>query len=190
MARGVSDNFLNVARREQRLGRRAALAAIALAPLAAFLADLADDPAYGPVWSAFLVAVALGLVAGYAWTRQRLARYEDDLRVRWNHWMRQAVDASRLSDVERRVHERDPVPGFLGNLATLLVAALNAVLFALLWIAHPAGPALAWPIVGLDGLLLGALVASSALLTRWARDFVRAAEELVQKGEVAIWGER
>jgi len=74
--------------------------------------------------------------------------------------------------------------------AVFLLLALNVLLFALLWIAHPAAQPLAWLVILVDGLVLGALVTSSALLVKWARDFVVAAEDLVQKGEVAMWGDR
>lgn len=190
MARGVSSNFLDIARREQRLGRRAALAALALAPVAAFLAELADAPAYGPVWVLFLLACLAGLGLGYLGTQRRLARYEGDLRLRWNHWMLRARDVERLADVERRVHERDPLPAMVWSAATVAMVALNILLFALLWVEHPAAPPMAWLLLALDGLVLGALVTSSALLVRWARDFVRSAEALVRNGEVAMWGER
>lgn len=190
MARGVSQNFLDIARREERLGQRAALAALALAPVAAFLAELADTPAYGPVWALFLLAIALGLGAGYVLTQRRLARYEGDLKQRWNHWMTQARDAERLADVERHVHGRDPVPAVLWSAVTVVLVGLNIMLFALLWVEHPSAGPLSWLILGLDGLVLGMLVTSSALLARWARDFVRTAEQLVRNGEVAMWGER
>jgi hypothetical protein len=190
MARGVSENFLRIARREQRLGRRAALAALLLAPLAAFLADLADDPAYGPVWGLFLGTLLGGLCLGLWLTQRRIAHYEDGLRLQWNHWMRHAANASRLTDVERKVQERDPPPALLAQAGALGLALLNALLFALLWVASPAAQPLAWLTIALDGLVLGALVTSSALLVRWAKDFVLAAEDLVQKGEVAMWGER
>src|SRR5919109_532499 len=106
MARGVSSNFLAIARREERLGKRAALLAVALAPLAGFLAELADVPGFGPVWTVFLMAVVLGLVVGWVWGARKVERYEGELRLRWNHWMRFAVNAHRLDEIERRVQER------------------------------------------------------------------------------------
>lgn len=190
MARGVSQNFLDIARREQRLGQRAAILAVALAPVAAFLAELADVPGFGPVWTLFVVAVVLGLAAGYVLTQRRLARYEGDLKLRWNHWMQHAANAERVAEVERRVHERDPLPAGLGSWLAVALALLNVLLFALLWVAHPAAEPMAYALLGLDGLVLGALVTSSALLTRWARDFVRSAEDMVRHGELAMWGER
>lgn len=190
MARGVSSNFLEIARREQRLGRRAALLAIALAPAAAFLAELADVPAYGPLWAFFLLTLLAGLGAGFVLTRHRLARWEGDLQLRWNHWMRQAASAERLADVHRRVNDADPWPTALPSALAAGLLALNALLFALLWVEHPSAGALSWFILAVDGLVLGALVTSSALLIRWARDFVASAEALVRDGEVAMWGER
>lgn len=190
MARGVSENFLRIARREQRLGRRAAVAAALLAPAAAFLADLADDPAYGPVWGLFVVALIGGLGLGAWLAQRRLAHYEDGLRLQWNHWMRQASGASRMAEVERKVQERDGLPPFAAQAAALALVVANVLLFALLWTAHPAAQPLAWVTLAADGLVLGALVTGSALTVRWARDFVRAAEDLVAKGEVAMWGER
>lgn len=190
MARGVSDNFLQIARREQRLGRRAALAAVLLAPLAGFLAELADTPGYGPVWVWFVVAVLGGLALGLVLARRRLEDYEADLRLRWNHWMHAAVDAHRLGDVARRVREQDPLPSILGALAAAGLFGLNLLLFALLWVEVPWAPTLAWLVVGLDGVVLGGLVTTSALVLRWSREFVRSAESMVQQGELAIWGER
>lgn len=190
MARGVSQNFLDIAKREQRLGQRAALAAIALMPVAALLAELADEPAYGPVWAWFLAATLLGLGAGYLLARRRIARYEHGLHVQWNHWMRHAVDATRLSEVERRVHERDPPAPMLASALTVGLPGLNIALFALLWVENPVAPTLAWSLVAMDGIVLGALLATSALLTRWAREFVGSVEDLLRKGELPIWGER
>lgn len=190
MARGVSENFLKLARREERLGRRAVVVAALVAFPAAFLAELADDPGYGPVWLLFLAFALLGVLAGMVWAQRRLAHYEDDLRLQWNHWMRHAVRAQRLAEVESRTHDRDPLPSATWSAATALLVLLNAALFALLWAAHPAGALLAWPVIGLDGLVLGAAAASSALLARWCRDFVRSAEEMVERGELAMWGER
>lgn len=190
MPHGVSENFLSVARREERLGRRAALAAVALAPAAAFLAELADEPAYGPVWGLFVASALLGLVLGALLARRRLARYEDALRLRWDHWMRGSVGAWRLGEVARRAAGHDPPLPLLPGASALGLAALNLALFALLWAEHPAAPAIAGPLVALDGLLLGGLAATSALTARWAKEFLRAAEELVRRGEVPMWGER
>ncbi|MCA1814684.1 MAG: hypothetical protein LC624_12190, partial [Halobacteriales archaeon] len=72
MARGVSTNFLELARREQRLGQRAALLALVLAPVGAFFADLADDPGYGPMWLLFVVMCLLGLALGVVLAQRRL----------------------------------------------------------------------------------------------------------------------
>jgi len=190
MARGVSTNFLELARREQRLGQRAAIAALILAPIGAFFADLSDDPGYGPMWAWFVVTCVLGLALGIVLTHRRLGRYEDGLRVKWNHWMRQAITAHRIADVERMVGERDPPPPYLAEAGVGLLLALNAILFALLWVANPGAQSLAVLVVAADGLVLGVLITTSAMLTRWARDFVQAAEELMQHGEVPVWGER
>lgn len=190
MVRGVSRNFLNIAQREQRVGRRTAFLAVGLAPLAAFLGELSDAPGYGPVWSLFVIAVLAGLGAGWVLTRRRLHHYEGDLQVQWNHWMRFSTSSARLADIDRRVHERDPSPAFLGTGLAVALLGVNVALFALLWIEHPAAAVLSWIVMAADGLVLGALITSSALLTRWAKDLARSAEELVQTGEVPLWGER
>lgn len=190
MARGVSENFLKLARREERLGKRALVVAALLALPAGFLADLADAPGYGPTWMLFLGAIAAGLLGGLALTHRKLTHYEDDLRVQWNHWMRHAVNAQRLSDVEAKTHERDPWPPLLASAGTVALLVVNVLLFALLWIAHPLAGGAAALVILTDGLVLGALAASSALLARWSRDFVRSAEDLVERGELPIWGER
>jgi hypothetical protein len=190
MARGVSSNFLALARREHRLGQRVALAALALALPAAFLAELADQPGYGPIWLLFLAALALGLLGGWAWGKRRREQVEGDLKLRWNHWMWAAMDAGTLADVERRVHDRDPLPPWLGSVAAVLLVGLNVALFALLWVEHAAAQPLAWVLLAVDGLVLGALATSSLLMARWADDFAGAAEDMVKRGELPIWGER
>jgi hypothetical protein len=190
MARGISENFLRVARREQRLATRSALLAAALAFPAAFLAELADEPGYGPIWGLFLMACVAGLALGMVLARRRVEHYEADLRVQWNHWMRAATNAARISDIDRRSHDKDPLPQALPGGLALGLLALNLLLFALLWVGHPLALTLAMLVILADGLLLGAMAAASALLGRWAREFVRTAEDMVQKGEVAMWGER
>jgi hypothetical protein len=190
MARGISTNFLNLARREQRLAVRTAVAAAALALPAAFLADLADIPGYGPVWVLFVLTCGAGLVVGAALARGRVAHYEADLQLQWNHYMRGAVNAGRIADVDRKVHEKDPLPPVLSDAAAVVLASLNVLVFVLLWVEHPLASPLSWAVVAVDGLALGTLVTSSALMGRWARSFVRTAEDLVQKGEIPVWGER
>jgi len=190
MVRGVSQNFLDIARREQRLARRTALTAALVAPLAGFLSDLADPGAYGPFWMLFVGAVVVGLAAGFLWTRRRLTRLQDDLLLQWNHWMRGAVGASSIAQVERKVHDLDPPPAWLGGAFAAGLLLLNVLLFALLWADLAIADPLALGVVLIDGVALGGLVASSGLVSRWARNFERSAQDLVRDGELTMWGER
>jgi hypothetical protein len=92
--------------------------------------------------------------------------------------------------VDRLVHQRDPLPAWLGSAACVGLLALNLVLVALLWVEHAAAGPLAWAVVAADGAVLGALVTSQALLARWVHEFGRTAKDMVRRGELPIWGER
>lgn len=190
MARGVTDQFLRIVQREQHRAILTFFVAIALVAPALFLADLADEPKLGSVAQAFLGALVLAFLGGLLVSWRHFQAINKGLKTHWTTWMRFSTSSASLEDVERKVHGKAPATSTLraAGLAVLILA--NGAAFALLWAEVPSAPLFTTLAVVLDGITLGITAAGSLWLLGWCSLFRRAVAELVEEGQMGIWGER
>lgn len=182
---GVGSHFVALLGADRQAAGRRALTMLVVA-------GLLTVPAYFLYpWQGLLahgVAVLAGLLAGNLWSRRRAARYEASLRGTWKSWMRWSVACESVADVHRRVTGRNSrnLPYWLAAGLTLLWA-LEVGLF-LLAFQDTAATWVALPVVFLNGLLPGALVAYYASMRRWVRQLSDSVADLVAAGELGVWG--
>ncbi len=133
-------------------------------------------------------AAVLGLLVGHLWAAGKARRYEASLRGTWAQWMRFAVSCETVAEVHRKVEGRS------GRNRVYLAAAgltfLWALEVALLFLAFQdtAEAAFALPVLALNGLLSGALAGHALRMASWTRTFRASMAELVESGEVGVWG--
>ena len=188
MPHGVNDQFLRILKNERKGSVRAIVIALALVPLAYFMAELTDHAFVGlVVWLAF-GALALGILAGALWRRRQTARYSESLRQSWNAWMRMSSSCARIDEVARHVQNaRTHVA--LGGAASALLVVLNAALFSILWAEVSWALEFGAIVTSVNGLVLGALAGHAAWSWRWTAQFNKALDELISDGQVGLWGE-
>ena len=188
MPHGVNDQFLRILKNERKGALRAAVLALALLPLAYFMAELTDQAFLGVVVRLALGALALGVGAGLLWGRHQTKRYNESLRQSWNAWMRMSTSCARIDEVARHVQNKGRGLALHGA-ATALLIVLNGVLFAVLWAEAGWGLAFGAIVTVLNGLVLGGLVGHAAWSWRWTGQFTKALDELITEGRVGLWGE-
>lgn len=182
---GVASHFVHLLDADRRAcSRRVAVLAVVAALLAA--------PAYVLYpWQGLLVhavAVLVGLLLGQLFTRRRVLEYEASLRGAWKSWMRFAVAAESFPELHRRVQGKGH-----RNLPWLAAAGLTvlwAVEVALLLLAFQdtEPTALAFPAIALNGLVPAFLLVHYARLRSWMEGFAESVSDLVDSGEIGVWG--
>ena len=188
MPHGVNDQFLRILKNERKGAIRAALLALALVPLAYFMAELTDRAFLGVVVWLTAGALALGLGAGLLWGRHQTKAYNESLRQSWNAWMRMSTTCARIDEVARHVHNKGARVALHGA-ATALLIVLNGVLFAILWAEASWGLQFGAIVTILNGVVLGGLAGHAAWSWRWTGQFTKALDELITEGRVGMWGE-
>lgn len=188
MPHGVNDQFLRILKNERKGSLRAVALAIALLPLAYFMAELTDEAFLGAiVWIAVL-ALVVGAVGGVLWARHRTNLYNESIRLSWNAWMRMSTSCARIDEVARHVaNKRDQVG--LRSAAAALLVVLNGALFGFLWAEVDWALAFGAVVTGLNGMVLGFLAAHAIWHWRWTTHFSKALDELLSEGQVGLWGE-
>lgn len=185
MPGGVQSRFLEVLASDQGLAARRtvlwAIVGVALAIPAWFL---------WPPWGVAVHGggVLLGLLAGLQVSRRATQGYEDSIRGEWTHWMRFAMACETLPEIHHRVRGR----------STRNALAWHAALLTLLWVVEVAllaigirdPPEAVWaiPLLVVNGLLLGALLGHALHRQRWYRGLRSSVTELVESGEIGVWG--
>lgn len=188
MPRGVTDQFLTILENERRHALRATLWMLPLAFVAYFMAEMTDTPLYGSIVMLAAVALVLGIAAGLGYARWATSRYNDSLSAQWNQWMRMSLQCARVSDIARSVAARPKTAHVAGvGWASLFLA--NALLFVALWNDATWGVAFGAAVTVANGLVLGAVVGTSAWTFGWAIKFDKALHELLAEGKVGLWGE-
>lgn len=188
MPHGVSDQFLRILQNERKGSTRAIWVALALLPLAYFMAELTDEPLAGAVVWLALAALLAGLAGGLLWARHRTARYNESLRQQWNAWMRMSLSCSRIDEVSRHVHQTRDARGLV-NAGWALLVVLNAVLFAVLWFEVAWALAFGGVVAALNGVVLGGMAGHAVWNLRWTGQFSKALDELIHDGQLGMWGE-
>lgn len=190
LAKGVSDQFLRILENERRLAIRHVGIGAALALVALFMANLADEPLFGTESFAYAVALFLGVGGGLALAWWRSRQVSESIRSGWNAWMRFSVSCTRVDEVYRKAAgRRARSPAVTGVGAAALFFA-NAILFVLLWVDAPSSAWLGVPTVMADGIVVGGWLGSSAWRFGWALSFTKALEDLLRDGSIGLWGER
>ena len=188
MPHGVSDQFLKILGNEKKGSLRAIALALALVPLAYFMAELTDQAFVGLVVWLVAVSLAVGVAGGLLWGRHQTARYNESLRASWNAWMRMSLSCARVDEVARHV-ENKRAHSSLRGIASALLVVLNGVLFALLWAEAAFALEFGAIVTLLNGIVLGFLAGHAAWSWRWTAQFSKALDELIGSGQVGLWGE-
>lgn len=192
MPAGVAYGFLEILDREVR-ARGLRLAAVPfLAAAALFLAELSDAPPWGPNVDLALLSLVGGALVGVVVSWIRFRRRQESLRGRWRKWMQWSQSATRLGEVEARVEGRR-VPA---DRSTLRAAAwagavlANGAVFVGLWYGWTGIEGVARLVVFADGLAVGLLAGDSLWGLQWSYRLRRAVREMIDDGELGVWGER
>ena len=142
-------------------------------------------------WQGLLVhavAALVGMLVGQLYTRRRVKAYEASLRGTWKSWMRHSVAAESLPELYLRVRGRS-----VRNRPWLAAAALTflwAVEVGLLALAFQDSDPTVWafPVIALNGLLPAFLCVHYARLGGWTKGFAASVTDLVDSGEIGVWG--
>lgn len=188
MPRGVTDQFIRILRQERKTSLRTALTMLGLSFFAYFMAEMTDQPRAGAVVLLAAVALVMGLAAGLAWGHHKTKRYNESLRDSWNAWMRMSLSCSTVEDVARSVAHKPRAPPVAGvGWATLFLA--NALLFLFLWFELSFALVFGVMVTTANGLVLGGLIGDALWNLRWTSQFHRALDEMLNHGQIGLWGE-
>jgi hypothetical protein len=182
---GVASHFVHLLGADQQACRRRSLVMLVVLLLLAV-------PAYVLYpWLGLLVhavAALVGLLLGQVFSRRRVAAYESSLRGTWKSWMRFSVAAESLPELYRRVQGKGTRN--LPWMAAAALTALWAVEVALLLLAFQDTDPSAWafPVIALNGLVPAFLLVHYAHLRSWMRGFADSVTDLVDSGEIGVWG--
>lgn len=182
---GVASHFLQILAGDQR-SARGKVTLLALLALALFAAAYALGGAGGLL--VHLGALVAGIVLGLLAARSAVRRYEASIRGTWTQWMRFAVAAETVPEIHRKVRGRQG-----RNLPILYAAVLTLVwgLEALLLVLAFTGSkslGVASPAIALNGLLAGGLLGYFLHVARWYGAFRATVAEMVDSGEIGVWG--
>lgn len=189
MPPGVASHFLQVLAGDQRSARGKVILTTLLAILfLGFAAYLGGAGGMGVHAGSVLV----GVVAGLLVARSTVRRYESSIRGTWTQWMRFAVAAETVPEIHRKVRGRQGrnLPFVYAGILTLFWG-LEAALLVLAFVnkSKPDGNlGLAAPILVLNGLLLGGLLGYFFHVHRWFGTFRATVSEMVDSGEIGVWG--
>lgn len=192
MPGGVAYSFLEILDREVR-ARGLRLAAVPfLAGAAVFLAELSDPAPWGPNVDLAFLALVGGTLVGLAVSWLRFRRREASLRDRWRKWMQWSQSSTRLGQVEAQVEgSRVPVSWSTVRTAGWTLAVLaNGAVFTGLWYGWSGVDGLARLVVFADGLAVGLLAGDGLWGLQWSYRLRRAVLEMIEDGELGVWGER
>lgn len=188
MPNGVNDQFLRILKNETKSSIRAIVLALALVPIAYFMAELTDDAFLGIVVWVSAGALAIGIALGLLWGRHETRNWNESLRQSWNAWMRMSSSCARIDEVARHVRNKRRSVSLRGA-ATALLILLNGVLFAMLWAEASFSLELGAIVTGLNGIVLGFLAGHAVWNWRWTAQFSKALDDLISEGSVGLWGE-
>lgn len=188
VAAGVASQFLEILAGDARAARKrvavlAAVAVILLVPAWLLWPD--------PWWAGLAThagAVVVGLGAGMLAGRAMVQRFEASVRGTWTQWMRYAVAAESVAEIHRKVRGRRGrnLPYAYAGLLTFIWGA-EATLLVLAFVQKE-GTGLAAPFIAATGLLTGGILGYNMVLRDWYGSFRRSVAELVDTGEIGLWG--
>lgn len=182
---GVASHFMELLGADQATCRRRGVTLLIVTALLAV-------PAYFILPWLGLALHALGAIAGLLVgslaTRRRTQTFETSLRGTWKSWMRWSAACESVPEVHRRVEGRSNrnVPWWTAALLT----TLWALEVGLLLLAFHNEGSLAWaaPVLVLNGLLPALFAAHFLRLRSWLAELGQSLSDLVQEGELGVWG--
>lgn len=191
---GVAENFIGILRDEERWRVRSLLRLgvflVVVVLLAGLVADLPErGMLLGTAAGLAIIGGVVGVALGILWGRFVVARrYRVSMLAAWNTWMRYSVACSRVEEVHRRVRGRPAsrnVAVLAGFWAMVLFVTLVVVVVSLL------DRQTAWnqaPVFVFYAGLIGFLIGERGAVLVWARTLLVSLDDLVRRGEVALWG--
>jgi hypothetical protein len=191
---GVAENFIGILRDEERWRVRSmirlAVFLLVVVLLAGLIADLPERGAlFGLAAGLAIIAGVVGLGLGILWGRfVTTRRYRTSLLAAWNQWMRYSVACNRVEEVHRRVRGR-PAVRSIGVVAGLWAVVLFVT--TILVVVTLLDPQVAWnqaPVFVFYAGLLGFLIGERGSVLLWVHSLLSSLDDLVRRGEVALWG--
>lgn len=185
MPSGVASDLIRVLDLELRGDRQRvwvlAVVGVLLAGPAWVLAQL-----WGVVSHAGALAAGVGI--GMLWAHLATRRYEASMRSTWKQWNRFAVACHSVPEIHRKVRG-----GTGRGLPVLYAAGLTAVWaleVLLLSLALADATAFWWSFVAVvaNGLLVGAMAGRFLWGRRWTRALRTSIRDMVDHGEIGVWG--
>ncbi len=182
----VASHFLHVLGSDQRAAGSRVVLGVLLALLFGALAVVLAGPLG---LAAHAGAVLVGLLVGLVSARGVVRRYELSIKSTWSQWMRFAVAAESVAEIHRKVHGRAGrnLP-FLYAAILFLAWGLEGTLLVLAFTSAAQSLPLALPVLVLNGLVAGVLAGRGLALGRWFRAFRATVAEMVENGEIGVWG--
>ena len=159
--------------------------------LAIAFAILADVLAQGLGVAVHGGALVVGILVGVLLARSTAHRYEASIKSTWSQWMRFAMAAESVAEIHRKVHGRGSRNLPYVYAAILLLAwGLEAglLLLAIMGQGKTQADLLAIPVIALNGIVAGALAARGAVLAKWFAALRDTVTEMVDNGEIGVWG--
>lgn len=187
MATGVASHFLQLLEDDQKAARQRIIVSVVLALVLGAVAAVLTEPWFVGlgihVGAVIVGAVVGGLVAGSA-TR----RYETSIKDGWQRWMRFSVASETLPEIARKVKGQSSRNLPFRHAA--LVATAWILELMLLLVALDGEHNLLWalPVLLANGLMAGALLGHAFRLRTWTGALRDSVGDLVQSGELGMWG--
>ncbi len=186
MPKGVASNLLHIIQGDHRTGQQRTWVTLAVA-LVLFV------PAWFMAgWWALAVHGVAALVStfiGRQWSKHVHAkRYQTSLMNNWNRWMRYAVSCASVPEIHQKVTGRSTANRpflYAAGLTILWVAEL--ALFVLAF-RDPITNAFDFPVIAANGALVGFILGYHWWAARWYRELDRSVTDLVEAGELGVWG--
>ena len=184
---GVSSHFVDLLAKDERSARSRVLLAVLVA------LGLAVPAYFLYPWQGVVVhfgAAVMGLLLGHALVGRRVRAYESSLRESWAAWMRLAPGSETVREVHRRVLEKTVHIQPYAQAAVLTILWALELVLLMVALGNETSAVLALPVLGLNGILAGALLSYYVRLRSWTREFRESVSEMVDAGEIGVWGVR
>jgi hypothetical protein len=171
---------------DRTAARRQATVMAVLAVLLAVPAYLLASPWQGP--AVHVLAALFGVLLGLVAARRRAGAFEASLRAGWTQWMRFSVASDSVPEIHRRVSGRSSRNLPYRFAVALLVAWALELLLLVIALRGETSLATSLPVLAYNGLLAGTLFGYFLHRGRWTREFGESVKELVESGEIGLWG--
>lgn len=190
---GVSKDFLNLAKKQQRQALLQLAPLVAAALVGGAVAELLDPSRLGRFVVTYAITLAAGLIAGGLLGWIEIRSWAESLKDGWQDWMHSAVGAGSMAETAERAGAMRIT---IGRVAAAVLVVLNAACLIAAWftlppfaVTEPYG-LFAILTVGLTGLGVGSATMKSLVEAWWCREVEHQTLDLVESGRVGVWGYR